>query len=74
MYPNLRAEMARSRVTNEMIAKMLGINPATVSAKLNTKDRLKLCEARKIHDELFPKTDFIQLFTVAENEDENKAS
>ena len=34
MYRNLRAEMARSGITNEQLAKGIGVNPATMSAKL----------------------------------------
>jgi DNA-binding XRE family transcriptional regulator len=72
MYPNLRAEMARKRITNETMAKLLGINSSTMSAKLNEKGRLKLWEARKIHSVFFAEIDFVELFTT---EDEiNKAS
>lgn len=32
---NLKAEMARKGITNEQLANEIGINPATMSAKLN---------------------------------------
>lgn len=54
MFPNLRAEMARKNITNEMLAKYLGINPATMSKKLNNIDLLKFNEAIKIRDKFFP--------------------
>lgn len=71
MYPNLRAEMARKKVTNEMLAEVLNINPATMSAKLNKKERLRLIEAREIYNHFFPETDFCELFKT---EDETKVS
>ena len=71
MYPNLRAEMARKNVTNEMLAEVLNINPATMSAKLNKKERLRLIEARAIYNYFFPETDFCELF---QTEDETKVS
>lgn len=62
MYPNLRAEMARKRITARMLAELLGVDPSTMSAKLNENDRMKLCEARKIHTKFFSDTDFAELF------------
>jgi hypothetical protein len=66
MYPNLRAEMARKRVTAKMLATLLGVDPATMTAKMNKDGRMKLCEARKIHKEFFSDTDFMELFTSEE--------
>ena len=54
MYKNLLAEMARKGIINSQIAKAIGINPSTLSAKLNSYDRLKLCEAEKIKNTFFP--------------------
>ena len=54
MYRNLRAEMARSGITNEQLAKGIGVNPATMSAKLNTAGRMRLDEAQQLRDEFFP--------------------
>ena len=73
MYPNLRAEMARKRITTKMLADLLDVDPATMTAKMNKDGRMKLCEARKIHKELFPDTDFMELFT-SENISTDKAS
>lgn len=54
MYRNLKAEMARSGLTNEQLAKGIGVNPATMSAKLNTAGRMRLDEAQQLRDEFFP--------------------
>lgn len=40
MYMNLKAEMARKGITNEQLANGIGINPATMSAKLNIAGRM----------------------------------
>ena len=38
---NLKAEMARKGITNEQLANEIGINPATMSAKLNIAGRMR---------------------------------
>lgn len=62
MFKNLKAEMARNGITNQNIAEVLDINVCTVSAKLNTYDRLKFSEAKKIQQELFPNCSVDYLF------------
>lgn len=62
MFPNLRAEMARCNITNEMMAKALNLNPSTMSTKLNHMNRLKYAEAKKIKLIFFPKLDTDYLF------------
>lgn len=64
VFPNLKAEMARKEIGNDAIAKVLGINISTVSAKLNIYDRLKFCEAQKIQHELFPECTVDYLFAI----------
>ncbi|MTP79862.1 XRE family transcriptional regulator [Turicibacter sanguinis] len=61
VYKNLKAEMARNNVTNEMLANSLGINISTVSVKLNNISRLKFIEAKKIQKDFFPNlpTDYL---------------
>ncbi len=54
MFRNLEAELARKGITRAELAKVLGINIATMSEKLNYNGRLKLSEAQMIRDELFP--------------------
>lgn len=53
MYPNLEAEKSRNKVTNKDIARVLGIDESTVSAKFNSYDRLKFSEAKAIRDNFF---------------------
>lgn len=62
VFKNLKAEMVRKGITNERIAELLGINVCTVSAKLNSYDRLKFNEAKKIQSELFPECSVDYLF------------
>lgn len=71
MYDNLRAEMARLRVTNGALAEAIGVDPATMSQKLNQPDRLKLCEAKKIQARFFPTCTLDYLFgkTAEDNEE-----
>lgn len=68
MFKNLRAEMARKGITNLLIAKELGINPATVSEKLTKPGRLKLDEAQAIRDKWFPELTIDYLFSDLELE------
>ena len=44
MFPNLEAEMARSKITQLQMAEMLGVTPTTLSFKLNGKSSLSLKE------------------------------
>ena len=53
MYMNLKAEMARKGITNEQLANGIGINPATMSAKLNIAGRMRLDEAKCLRDKFF---------------------
>ena len=69
MFPNLRAEMARKRVTSHMLADAIGVNPATMSAKLNYPDRLKLMECKIIQAKFFPHLTIDELFATGEHEE-----
>ncbi len=62
IYPNLRAEMARRRITNEQVAQTVQVNPGTLSAKLNDPHRLLLQEAAIIRDHYFPNLTLDYLF------------
>ncbi len=48
MYPNLDAELARKKITRTQLAKILKVNPGTLSLKLNGKAPLTLTECIEI--------------------------
>jgi len=66
MYPNLRAEMARRSINNEVLSKVLQIDINTVSRKLNNPRLLKYYEAVLIKKTLFPELGLEYLFNTAE--------
>ena len=66
MFKNLRAEMARDGITYKQVAEALGIDVATVCAKLNNADRLKLSEAQKIRRVFFADKELDYLFATDE--------
>lgn len=63
VYPNLLAEMARTGIPASEIAKAINVNPATLSAKINNANRLKLAEAAKIRNQFFPEFAIDYLFS-----------
>lgn len=48
MYPNVRAEMARKKVTLAILGEELNLSTTTISLKLNGKYSISLDEAKKI--------------------------
>lgn len=66
MYRNLEAELRRLGVLRENLAEVLGLNIATVSAKLTRPGRLKLDEAIIIQETFFPELDFKYLFETTD--------
>ena len=48
MYPNLRAEMARKKITGQELAKKIGVTNGTFSQKFNGKFDFTLEEAQSI--------------------------
>lgn len=64
MFPNLKAEMARRKVTNKAIAEVLGKRPTTVSLKLNGKYPLTLGECIEIRDFLDKELTIDYLFQI----------
>lgn len=56
MYPNLNAELARRRITQEALANKIEMNPGTVSLKINGKSPLMLSECIRIRDALYELT------------------
>ena len=53
MYRNLEAELKRKGITRKMLADKLGINIATVSAKLTGKAKLTFDEVTVITEQVF---------------------
>lgn len=64
MFPNLKAEMARNKITLDQIATELHLNVSTVSAKLNNYNRLKYCECAAIRNKFFPELSIDYLFST----------
>lgn len=66
MYRNLSAELVRRKLTQNDIAKLLGISISTMSYKMNGKSEFTLSEARTIY--AFLKTDvpILELFEMEE--------
>lgn len=66
MYPNLRAELSRKKITLEKLGKALGLAISTVSQKLNGKYPITLDEAKKIKSLLDVDIPIETLFEEAE--------
>lgn len=62
MYENLKAEMARVGITNEMIAEDINSHRNTVSNKINGDTDFTIQEAMLIRNLRFPHLDFHYLF------------
>lgn len=69
MFPNLEAEMARSKITQAKLAEMLGVTPTTLSFKLSGKSTLSLKECVKIKKNAFPDKTLDYLFQTFESEE-----
>lgn len=68
VFPNLEAEMARSKITQAKLAEILGITPTTLSFKLNGKSTLSLKECVEIKKNAFPDKSLDYLFQTDEKE------
>lgn len=62
VFPNLRAEMARKRISIQDIAQELKKDRTTIVAKLSGKRPIHLEEAFAIIDAFFPELDVYYLF------------
>lgn len=69
MFPNLEAEMARSKITQLQMAEMLGVTPTTLSFKLNGKSSLSLKECVLIKQLMFPDKTLDYLFATDERKE-----
>ena len=70
MFPNLEAEMARYKITQNEIAKILAWKPTTLSFKLNGKSSLSLKECVEIKNQAFPDKTLDYLFATEEKEEQ----
>lgn len=64
MYPNIRAEMARKKITGRKLANDIGISETTFSKKMNGEFGFTLDEAFSIKRELAPEMPLEILFEV----------
>lgn len=62
-YGNLRAEMARGKITIEMLSKLLNKHRGTIAYKI-TRGRFYADEAIKIKDNYFPGLEINYLFKL----------
>lgn len=62
MLWNLKAEMARRGVMCIDLANLLGVRPATISAKIGCKSQFTFEEAQKIQRGFFPELELQYLF------------
>ena len=69
MFPNLRAEMARNKLTSKAMSGMVGIAPESMQNKLLGKTEFKLGEMLTIRS-IFPGCSLDYLFTNEESEDD----
>ena len=69
MFPNLEAEMARSKITQLQRAEMLQVTPTTLSFKLNGKSSLSLKECVLIKQLMFPDKTLDYLFATDEQKE-----
>ncbi len=65
MFPNLDAEMARRKITRAELAEAIGVQPTTLSFKLNGKAPLTLSECIKIRDAIDKSLKIDYLFSAA---------
>lgn len=69
MFPNLEAEMARSKITQLQMAEMLQVTPTTLSFKLNGKSSFSLKECVLIKQLMFPDKTLDYLFATDEQKE-----
>lgn len=63
IFSNLRAEMARQKISIQDIAQVLEVNRDTASNKLSCKTPITLNEAFKINRAFFPDSNIEYLFS-----------
>ena len=74
MFSELRAEMARKKITIKQLADKVNVNRDTMGGKLSGKRPLYLNEAFIIQRVFFPNKDVITLFKELYKDEQNKVS
>lgn len=54
MYDNLKMLMALKNITNQVVARLLGVHPDTIANKLAGESEFTYGQAELIHETLFP--------------------
>ncbi|MFP7480226.1 hypothetical protein [Terribacillus saccharophilus] len=67
MFPNLRAEMARSDIDGITMAQLIGVSAKTFSSKMSGKTEFNRSEMFTIKREVFPGHTVEYLFTEEES-------
>ena len=66
MYDNLKVLMSRKNITNEVLARLLGVNRDTIANKLGGGSEFTHGQAELIHETLFPEYSIRYVFHRAE--------
>lgn len=74
MFSELRAEMARKKITIKQLADKVGVNRDTMGGKLSGKRPLYLHEAFIIQRAFFPSKDVIKLFRELYDDERKEVS
>lgn len=74
MFSELRAEMARKKITIKQLADKVGVNRDTMGGKLSGKRPLFLHEAFIIQRAFFPNKDVIKLFRELYDDEQKEVS
>lgn len=74
MFSELRAEMARKKITIKQLADKVGVNRDTMGGKLSGKRPLFLNEAFIIQRAFFPNKDVIKLFRELYDDERKEVS
>lgn len=67
MFPNLEAEMARSKITQAKLADILDVTPTTMSFKLSGRSSLSLRECVEIKRKAFPDKTLLRNYQEKKN-------
>ena len=66
VYDNLKVLMSRKNITNEVLARLLGVHRDTIANKLAGESEFTYGQAELIHETLFPEYSIRYVFHRAE--------